>query len=157
MTERTEDHSEENMRMIVAYIATQIQAGITDRDEIAHMLQSQFPTAGIDDETARKIIDHAYITSAHYVESKQVSFLSIMLGAVGGFLCASIAAIIWILVAVVTDYELGIIAIVVGYAAGFGVLISTKGKDSGTYQIVAMLTGALGVLIGKYGIFIYYH
>ena len=54
------------------------------------------------------------------------------------------------LIAKYTDYEVGIIAWGIGFAAGFAVERAAGGRRSADLQAIAIVTALLGVLVGKY-------
>ena len=62
----------------------------------------------------------------------------------GGLIAAVIGGAIW------TGYEIGYVAWGVGLLCGFGVVMMSKGQRGMPLQIVAVLSGILGILIGKY-------
>ena len=51
------------------------------------------------------------------------------LGITGGFLGAAIGAVLWAVVTVVTEYQIGYMALGVGFLAGFGVRLRGEGND----------------------------
>jgi hypothetical protein len=80
---------------------------------------------------------------------------SFPLGIVGGLVAAIAGGVVWSLVLVLLDYELGIVAWGIGFACAFGVVTLGGGKGI-PMQAVAIITSILGILIGKYGMFYYY-
>ena len=79
---------------------------------------------------------------------------SIALGVVGGVVAAIVTGIVWALIVVVTDYEIGFAALGVGFVCGLGTILLGSGRGV-QFQVVAVLTSILGIIIGKYGM--YYH
>lgn len=59
---------------------------------------------------------------------------------------ASIGAALWAAVTLITDYQLGLIAIAVGYLAGIG---AAKGGHGTRSQIVGVLMAAFGYFLGQ--------
>lgn len=80
---------------------------------------------------------------------------SFPLGVVGGLVAAIAGGVVWSLVLVLLDYELGIVAWGIGFACGFAVVTLGGGKGI-PMQAVAIVTSIIGILIGKYGMFYYY-
>ena len=68
----------------------------------------------------------------------------------GGLIAAVIGGIIWGGIAIWTGYEIGYVAWGVGLLCGFGVVMMSKGQRGMPLQIVAVISGILGILIGKY-------
>ena len=81
---------------------------------------------------------------------------SLMMGIVGGLVAALVGGFIWAMIAIVTDYEVGIVAIGIGVLTGFAVVIVSGGGTGILFQLVAVVSSVLGVLFGKYYIFVHY-
>jgi hypothetical protein len=74
--------------------------------------------------------------------------LALALG--GGLVGAIVGGIAWGYLVRSIDTELGIAAIGVGILAGFGVVFLSRGTRGVSFQVVAALAAALGILWGKY-------
>jgi uncharacterized membrane protein YsdA (DUF1294 family) len=70
------------------------------------------------------------------------------LGIIGGFLGAAIGAVLWAVVTVVTEYQIGYMALGVGFLAGFGVRLLGKGIDA-KFQYVGAALALMGCLAGN--------
>ena len=71
--------------------------------------------------------------------------------AAGAALVAAAAGgVVWGLIARSTDYEVGIVAWAIGWLAGTGALFGARGARGAPIQIVAVVAGLLGILLGKY-------
>ncbi len=68
----------------------------------------------------------------------------------GGLIAAVIGGAIWGGIAIWTGYEIVYVAWGVGLFCGFGVVMMSKGQRGMSLQIVAVISGILGILIGKY-------
>lgn len=68
----------------------------------------------------------------------------------GGLIAAFIGGAIWGGITIWTGYEIGYVAWGVGLLCGFGVVMMSKGQRGMPLQIVAVISGLLGILIGKY-------
>jgi hypothetical protein len=75
--------------------------------------------------------------------------LGIIPAAIGASVGAGLAAVVWVVVAVTTGYEIGWLAVLVGAAAGWGasMLASEKSPSVG---LIAAVIGAAGVIGGSY-------
>jgi hypothetical protein len=73
---------------------------------------------------------------------------NIGLGIIGGLVGMGVGAVIWALITVITEYQLGLIAIGVGILAGLGVRYLGKGFDT-IYGIVGAVTALFGIVIGN--------
>jgi hypothetical protein len=56
-----------------------------------------------------------------------------------GTIAAAISSVIWYAITTVTGYELGIVAIAVGFAVGIAVRVGSEGRGGWVYQILAVL------------------
>ena len=70
-------------------------------------------------------------------------------------LAAIIAGFAWGLIVKYTDYEIGLIAIAVGWLCAWSVLFFNNGKKGLPAQLIACGCSIIGILIGKYWIFYY--
>ena len=67
-----------------------------------------------------------------------------------GLVAAIAGAIAWMLIVIVSDYEVGIVAWAIGALAGFAVLLATAGRRGPALQAVAVVAALIGILLGKY-------
>jgi phosphatidylglycerophosphate synthase len=72
-----------------------------------------------------------------------------------GLGAAVAGAVAWTIVVVVTDFELGIVAWAIGFAAGWAVALAAQGRRGTALQVVAVVAALIGILLGKYGTFAY--
>lgn len=56
-----------------------------------------------------------------------------------GFVAAILGAIVYYAVIAITDFEIGIVAIAIGYMVGYGVRMATGGRGGKRFQIVALV------------------
>ena len=78
------------------------------------------------------------------LESRQ----SVLLGIVGGLLGAAIGAVLWAVVTVVTEFQIGFMAIGVGFLAGKGAWIGGRGLKP-TYGLIGGVMAMLGCAAGN--------
>lgn len=69
---------------------------------------------------------------------------------------ALIGGVIWGLVAALFNYELGLVALVIGGLTGYAILLAGKGSITQLHQIIAVVTSLIGIIIGKYLSFVYW-
>ena len=72
------------------------------------------------------------------------------LALLAGLAAAVAGGIAWGLISKYTDYEVGIVAWGIGFAAGFAVERAAAGRRSPDLQAIAIVTALVGVLVGKY-------
>jgi hypothetical protein len=70
----------------------------------------------------------------------------------GGLVGAALGAAVWAGIAVVTNLEVGYVAILVGFLAGFGVRVAAGKKRSMGMQVMAALLSVVGLLLAKYAV-----
>lgn len=80
---------------------------------------------------------------------------NIGLSAFYAFLAAIIGGIIWAVIVVTTNYELGLIAWAIGGLAGYAVVLPAKNSVSQKHQVIAVIASLVGILLGKYFFFSY--
>ena len=73
---------------------------------------------------------------------------NLLLGVLGGVVAAAIGAAIWAVVTVVTKYQIGWMAIGVGFLAGYAVRMLGKGVSK-TFGIVGAMCALFGCLLGN--------
>ena len=76
-------------------------------------------------------------------------------GLLGGLTGAIIGGALWGLIVIVTNYEIGYMAIGIGFLVGVFVVLFSGGRKGIPQQIMAMIFAVMGILIGKY--FFFYH
>ena len=84
------------------------------------------------------------------LEAEQQTGARFPIALAGGAAGALVGAIIWAIIVVVTNYEIGYVAVLVGYLAGQGVKLGA-GKGRGqSLQIAAAGMSVFGLVIAKY-------
>ncbi|MDP7180508.1 MAG: hypothetical protein QF824_04525 [Candidatus Woesearchaeota archaeon] len=89
---------------------------------------------------------HEGIEKALHMESKDVNFpLALGLGLIAGI----IGAFIWYGIVVLTQWQFGLIALVIGYLVGFGVMIGAGRRRSVSLQIMSGVIALGSILFGE--------
>ena len=78
------------------------------------------------------------------------------LAIVYALLAALIGGAVWMIIAILTDYELGFIAWGIGGLAGYAVILAARNKIRVEHQVIAVIASLLGIVLGKYFILGYY-
>ncbi|MFA5794438.1 MAG: hypothetical protein WC980_05150 [Candidatus Brocadiia bacterium] len=84
------------------------------------------------------------------LEAEEATGRDMFTAILGGCAAAIIAGIVWGLIAIWVNYEIGYMAIGVGALTGYGVFWATGKKRGLSLQVIASATSLLGILIGKY-------
>jgi hypothetical protein len=74
---------------------------------------------------------------------------NLMLGAVGGGAAALVGAILWAVITVATEYQIGYMAIAVGLVVGFSVRYLGKGIDQ-IFGILGGMLALIGCVLGNF-------
>lgn len=80
---------------------------------------------------------------------------NIVLPALGALLAAIVGGGIWALIIVLTNYEIGIIALGIGALVGYTVVYLAKHQTTQIHQVLAVIGSLLGIVLGKYFTFSY--
>lgn len=107
-----------------------------------------------------KIFDTEYhkimIDIKEEIAESRMNASSIAPGILGGLLGAALGAGLWALIVVLTEYEIGYMALGVGFLSGYGVYFLTGKKRGLILQIIAALSSIVGLLIAKYLLVFYF-
>jgi hypothetical protein len=76
-------------------------------------------------------------------------------GILGGVLAAIAGGLVWGLIVIKTDYEVGFAAWGIGFLCGLAVVRFAGGRKGLPLQVAAVVTALLGVALGKYITFAY--
>ncbi len=117
-----------------------------DRETIVSELVEQ----DADRATAQEMADSIQAMLLKESERGVITGSSLVKGFIGGLVAAVIAGLIWAGVTITTDHEIGIVAWLIGLIAGIGVSVASGGKRGIIFQLMAVCSSLLGILIGKY-------
>jgi hypothetical protein len=90
---------------------------------------------------------HAELTA------KQAGAGSAPLGLVGALIGGALGAAAWAGITIATEYEIGYVAVLVGWLAGQGAVLFTGGGHGPVVQLLAVLGALAGVVGAKYALF----
>ena len=80
---------------------------------------------------------------------------NVIVAVVGGLAGALVGAAVWAGVAIATNFEVGYIAVLVGFLAGLGVKIGARTQRGPLLQVIAAALAVVGLLAAKYMVFAY--
>ncbi|OGP52837.1 MAG: hypothetical protein A2Y65_07955 [Deltaproteobacteria bacterium RBG_13_52_11] len=145
------EKEKEAIEKLYAFIIKQMKAG-SDKSVITQKLVEM----GINKSDASHLVEtvHTQIVKA----TKETEFTSSLLlpALLGGVLAAVVGGVIWGLIVIVTNYEIGFMALGIGGLCGFAVLLFSKGKRGLPLQVIAVFSSILGIFVGKYFFFFHY-
>jgi hypothetical protein len=117
------------------------------------------PTASQHPLAAESAPREQYVVNESPIQAESADFgpVNLVMAVIGGIVGAVIGGIIWAAIAVITDYEIGYVAVGVGALAGGGVVIANGGKRGLPYQLIAVVTGVAGIFAGKFLAGVYFY
>jgi hypothetical protein len=86
---------------------------------------------------------------------QQPTSSSVISGAIGGGAAAVIAGFVWALIVRLTDYEVGFMALGLGFLVGAAVVVFSGNRRGTALQAVAVAASLVGILAAKYFIFVH--
>jgi len=133
-----------------AYILARIKAG-DDKAAIAKRLTEQ----GLRSAEASHLVETHYAQIVAMISRQQYRSEALLPAVAGGVLAALAGGIVWGVISLVTEREIGIIAWAIGWLTGYAVVLFAGKRKGLPLQLVAVITAILGIAVGKYVTFIY--
>lgn len=75
---------------------------------------------------------------------------------IGGLIAAILGGVVWAAVAAMTEYEVGLIAILIGVLCGYAVVLFSNKQIATVHKIIAVVFSLIGILLGKYLTVVYF-
>ncbi|MCK6078030.1 hypothetical protein KZX70_24570 [Paenibacillus silvae] len=75
---------------------------------------------------------------------------------IGGLIAAILGGVVWAAVAAMTEYEVGLIAILAGVLCGYAVVLFSNKQIATVHKIIAVVFSLIGILLGKYLTVVYF-
>lgn len=135
---------EEAQQKAVAYIVDQLKKGVSKQAIIDY-----FVNGGVDRTVAGNLVESVHAELLQEAEKEQFSCGSLVIASAAGMVAAIVGGIIWGLIVIATDYEIGYMATGIGLLSGFAILFFTQKKGL-PLQIIAVVSALAGILVGKY-------
>ena len=136
--------SEEAQRKEVAYVVEQLKKGVSKGAIIDYFTQS-----GVDRAVASNLVESIHQELLHEREKEEISGGAIFVALAAGLVAAIIGGVVWGLIVILTDYEIGFMATGIGLLSGYAVLFFAQKKGL-PLQIIAVVSSLAGILVGKY-------
>jgi hypothetical protein len=135
---------QEAQQKAVAYIVEQLKKGEPKQAIIDYFVQG-----GVDRSVANTMVEGVHDQLMKEREKEQLSGGSILIALGAGLVAAIFGGVVWGLIVLLTDYEIGFMATGIGLLSGYAVLFFTQKKGL-PLQIVAVISSLAGILVGKY-------
>jgi hypothetical protein len=133
------------------YVATQLSNG-TDVDTVV----AELGKSGIQEDMARRLVESVSQAPMSAAIHPQGGTPPIQGALIGGALAALVGGLVWGGLVILTGFEFGIVAWLLGGAVGYAVLMFSKGETGFPQQIAAVVFSIGGILLGKYLTFYYF-
>jgi len=137
---------------LAAYVMAQMKAGMDKQAIIQQVINK-----GVDKSEAAYYVEKIYDQTLKASQAEQVTTASLMPAVLGGAIAAIVGGVLWGLIVILTNYEIGYMALGVGFLCGYGVVIFSKGRRGTPMQMIAIVFSLVGILIGKYVTFFHFY
>jgi hypothetical protein len=146
-----DNEREESGEDSVAFVAEQMKAG-ADEEAIVAMLQER----GVERGEAQQLVGTVYPELMRAAEAEQFTPQALLPAVAGGLLAAIVGGIVWGLIVILTDYEVGFVAWGIGFLAGFLVVRFAGGRKGVPLQAIGIVASLVGIVLGKYIAYVYF-
>ena len=146
-----DNEREESDEDSVAFVAEQMKAG-ADEEAIVAMLQER----GVERGEAQQLVGTVYPELMRAAEAEEFTPQALLPAVAGGLLAAIVGGIVWGLIVILTDYEVGFVAWGIGFLAGFLVVRFAGGRKGVPLQAIAIVSSLVGIVLGKYIAYVYF-
>ena len=128
-----------------AFVVEQMRGGVDQETIVVRLVErGMMPTE------AREVVDAIYPQVIQAVEAERLEPRALIPAVLAGLLAAIAGGIVWALIVVKFNYEIGFAAVGIGVLAGFAVVFATRGRKGLPLQVTVVLASALGIVLGKY-------
>ena len=124
--------------------------GVPPEDARAELVRN-----GIEPEQAGWLVDSAYGLAPAPAGSAPYSPAVLPPALLAGLVAAVVGGVGWTIQVALTEYELGLVAWAIGGLAGFAVARAAGNRRGLPLQLVAVGSALLGILLGKYGTYVW--
>jgi hypothetical protein len=145
-----DDKRETSREDALEFVVEQTKAG-ADEDAIVAGLEQR----GVQRSEAQELVGTVYPDLIRAAEAEQYSPSALLPALAGGLLAAIVGGIVWGLIVILTDYEVGFVAWGLGFLAGFLVVRFAGGRKGLPLQAIAIASSLVGILLGKYIAYVY--
>lgn len=148
MTEKQDKKkSEEAQRKAVIYVVEQLKKGVSKTAIIDYFVQG-----GVDRTVANNLVESIHQQLLQEREKEELSRGSIFVALAAGLVAAIVGGVVWGLIVILTEFEIGFMATGIGLLSGYAVLFFAQKKGI-PLQIIAVVSSLAGIVVGKYFIF----
>lgn len=142
--------SKGDMDSVTAYIVEEIKKNTANFSIIQKLVEQ-----GMDGSTASQLVEQVYTKVMMIAREESPSAETYLPALLGAVLAALVGGVVWSVVVIVTNYVVGYMAWGMGWLSGFAVREFSNGKKGPPFQVMAVVSSIIGIVIGKY--FTFYH
>lgn len=150
MAKETATGPEKALSDVTSFVVSQLKAGTSKAAIIGHLADK-----GVKKEDAERFVHSVHSAAVNVAQKEKLSGRQLPLALLGAVLASVVGGIIWGLITIVTNYEIGFVAVGVGFLAGLAVVKLSGGKKGVQLQVAAVIASLIGILIGKYIFFVH--
>ena len=147
MTDDGEELSEEEAaEAITNYVIAKLNEG-KSTEEVVNDFAADF---NLSIEDARSALAPLIVQLRENASGETVTAPKLIGAAVGGMLAAGLSGWVWAKIAIATGYEVGYIALGVGFVVGMAIAIIGGGIRGPLPQLIGVVCACTGILLGKW-------
>jgi hypothetical protein len=120
-----------------------------------HRLGSSFESRGKDRSVDPQHTAAALEAAAAAPSVPLASSRTLALGFLAGAVVALLGGLLWAVVVIATQHDIGFVAVLIGAATGLTVHFIARGQVGVFERVLAGVFAAVGILIGRYAVFIH--
>lgn len=143
--------TEQTTKKIQEFVEKEMKLG----NSLDMIVANASTTLGFDKAHAHQVIEPLYRSSIEKAKAEVFNPNCIPMAIVAGVIAAIVGAFVWAVIVIVTDHEIGYMAIGIGAIVALAVGFATKGKKGFPLQVVGVVCSVLGIILGKYFSFAY--
>lgn len=111
---------------------------------------NELTAAGAEPALARRMVEEAYDNLSVSAQAAELTFPVLLRALAGATIGAGIGALGWWLILAWTGYEIGLIAVAVGWLAGMGTRLAAGRQRGFTLQVLAVSASVAGIVFGNF-------
>lgn len=141
----TNSYEECSNEDLVSFVVEQMKI-----NQDKHSIIEKLVEMGVVEQEARQLVEEIEEQATVIVDKEELTVGSLLTAFLGGMVAAVLGGIIWGLIVITTNYEIGFVALGIGALSGYGVLYLARGKKGFALQILAAISSIFGIITGKY-------
>lgn len=141
----TNSYEECSNEDLVSFVVEQMKI-----NQDKHSIIEKLVEMGVVEQEARQLVEEIEEQATAIVDKEELTVGSLLTAFLGGMVAAVLGGIIWGLIVITTNYEIGFVALGIGALSGYGVLYLARGKKGFALQILAAISSIFGIITGKY-------